>query len=113
MRMWDLPPAHMCRKHLLGEHVEMHMLVGSFRKGTSLKGYLNNGLLDPSKVFQRHEELVAEMKSRGYNHKSPIDRALCDGIAKKYNNYHFTFSSSKNAQDLKSRCEECNKRTGD
>jgi len=26
--MWMTPPAGMCRKHLLGEHVELHMLLG-------------------------------------------------------------------------------------
>jgi hypothetical protein len=29
MRMWMVPPKVMCRKHLLGEHVEIHMLAGS------------------------------------------------------------------------------------
>lgn len=33
MRMWLVPPSHMCRKHLLGEHVELHMLLGTLKKG--------------------------------------------------------------------------------
>ena len=28
MRMWMVNPGFMCNKHLLGEHVECHMLVG-------------------------------------------------------------------------------------
>jgi len=30
MRMWMLNPKALCRKHLMGEHVEIHMLVGKF-----------------------------------------------------------------------------------
>ena len=36
MRMWLVPPSHMCRKHLLGEHVELHMLLGTLKKGKSI-----------------------------------------------------------------------------
>lgn len=42
MRMWMVPPELMCRQHLLGEHVELHMFVGAINKGTSvvtLPGY--------------------------------------------------------------------------
>lgn len=28
MRMWMVDPKIMCRKHLLGEHLELHMLAG-------------------------------------------------------------------------------------
>ena len=38
MRMWMVPVQYMCRKHLLGEHVEHHMLVGSIHKGLSMRG---------------------------------------------------------------------------
>lgn len=38
MRMWNINPRYMCRKHLLGEHVETHMLVGSLRKEKSVQG---------------------------------------------------------------------------
>lgn len=40
MRMWMLPPETMCRKHLLGEHVELHMLLGSLRRGKNIDGFL-------------------------------------------------------------------------
>ena len=35
MRMWNVDVTKMCNKHLLGEHVEMHMFVGIIIKGTS------------------------------------------------------------------------------
>ena len=72
MRMWMVDPKLMCRKHLLGEHVELHMLVGSIKKGQSLQGFIDNKLIDTSKIQKRHDALVKEMERRGYNHKSPL-----------------------------------------
>lgn len=40
MRMWMLPPETMCRKHLLGEHVELHMLLGTMKRGRRIDGFL-------------------------------------------------------------------------
>lgn len=54
MRMWMLPTAGMCRKHLLGEHVELHMLLGSMRRGKNIEGFLSGGLVDPQRIFARH-----------------------------------------------------------
>jgi hypothetical protein len=73
MRMWMVDPTVMCRAHLLGEHVELHMLVGTIKKNVSLRGYVDGGLVDVRKVHQRHEQLVCEMSLRGYNHRSPLD----------------------------------------
>ena len=46
MRMWMVDPRIMCRQHLLGEHVEIHMFVGAISRGKSVKGYLEKGLLE-------------------------------------------------------------------
>ena len=73
MRMWIVNPAIMCRQHLLGEHQELHTFVGTLRKKSSIDGYLIEGELDPRLLEARHEELVAEMIRRGYDHYSPID----------------------------------------
>ena len=54
MRMWMLPPEMMCRKHLLGEHVELHMLLGSLRRGKNIDGFLAGKLVDPRRMFRRH-----------------------------------------------------------
>ena len=48
MRMWMLPPAGMCRKHLLGEHVELHMLLGSLRRGKIFRAFYLAGWLTHS-----------------------------------------------------------------
>ena len=65
-------PSKMCRKHLLGEHVEIHMLAGSLNKGRSVAGFLADGLLEPQSMRARHAALVAEMTKRGYRHQSPL-----------------------------------------
>jgi hypothetical protein len=72
MRMWMVDPSWMCRDHLLGEHRELHMIVGTINKGTDLTGYLDNGLLEVHNLRARHEALVAEMSLRGYFHTSPL-----------------------------------------
>ena len=73
MRMWMVNPKIMCRKHLLGEHVELHMLVGTLKKGISIQGYLDGNPMEPESIQSRHTELVAETESRGYNHKSQLE----------------------------------------
>lgn len=73
MRMWMVNPKFMCRNHLLGEHLEIHMLVGTIKKGVSVKGYMNKGVLEAKALNKRHDELVEEITKRGYNHKSPLN----------------------------------------
>ena len=106
MRMWMLPPAGMCRKHLLGEHVELHMLLGSLRRGKNIERFLSGGLVDPQLVFARHEELVAEMARRGFKHNSPIDAQECATLTAGYTGRAAT-NTAANAQDLCRRCPDC------
>lgn len=106
MRMWMLPPIGMCRKHLLGEHVELHMLLGSMRRSKSIEGFLSGGLVDPQLVFARHEELVAEMARRGFRHSSPIEASECTSLAARYPGSTF-INIAANAAELQRRCPDC------
>jgi len=104
MRMWMVDPRCMCRKHLLGEHVEIHMLVGSLVRGKSIKGFLDKGLLAPQEIFNRHAALVEEMVRRGYNHKSDLpemDLSI-------YPVGHVDIE--KSYRELYGRCEKCRRR---
>ena len=82
MRIWDLPPADLCRQHLLGEHRELHALwqiltlnkTGYARHPETLRWRGKLGAL-----YRRHEALVTEMARRGYQHASPLDPALATG----------------------------------
>ena len=106
MRMWMLPTAGMCRKHLLGEHVELHMLLGSLRRGKSIEGFLSGGLVDPQCIFARHQELVAEMTRRGFKHNSPLDEHECTALAAGFAG-RAAINTAANARDLRQRCPGC------
>ena len=106
MRMWMLPPEGMCRKHLLGEHVELHMLLGNMRRGKSIEGFLSGGLVDPQQLFARHEELVTEMTRRGFKHTSSIDACECASLAAQYAG-RTSISIAANAAELHRRCPDC------
>lgn len=99
-------PALLCRKHLLGEHVECHMFRGSLLKGTSLRGFLEAGLLDSRRLARRHDELAAEMLRRGYHHSSPLVRDFDDVAAE--GDIDVTVAM----RELASRCVECRQRQG-
>ena len=82
MRIWDIEPEKMCRNHLLGEHRELHALWSIITNNK--KAYSNHpetlrwrGKLKA--LYLRHESLVDEMKSRGYNHRTPLDVNLATG----------------------------------
>ena len=112
MRMWATDPKFMCRKHLLGEHVEMHMFVGTLRRGISIKGYINNNLIQPIDILIRHDLLVTEMERRGYNHKSPMYegeiKELLQQLPEKIR-YH-DMDLEKSEEELMSRCLDCRAR---
>ncbi len=107
MRQWMIEPELLCRKHLLGEHVENHMFVGIIKKGISIKGYINKGLLEPEKLHSRHDSIVKEMKRRGYNHNSPLPQLNLESLPSG------NIDINKNILDLKNRCKECSERITD
>jgi len=99
--MWKVPPDKMCRKHLLGEHVEMHMFVGTINKGSSIDGYIRANLVEPGYIRRRHEELARELLRRGYNHHSPLPEFLgADPIGPR-------LDEQAALNELISRCPEC------
>lgn len=98
-------PTHlMCNKHLLGEHVEIHMISGCILRGKSLKGYINNGLVNPQEIYSRHAELVDEMLKRGFNHNSQLPYLE---IWKSYDFY--PINKEENLKELSRRCTRCAK----
>lgn len=97
--MWMVPPEKMCRQHLLGEHVELHMFVGAINKGKRLNHFAENNYLDSRKIKSRHSAIVKEMKRRGYNHQSPLEYQDKLKIGK--------VDAEKSYKDLLARCPEC------
>jgi hypothetical protein len=109
MRMWMVDTKTMCRKHLLGEHVETHMILGSLKSGIRLDGYVRNNLLELKSLKKRHDELAAEMVRRGYNHKSPFDwkEEEIDSVMQTNEVKNSKVDRSLALEDLHSRCSEC------
>ena len=107
MRQWLVNPKIMCRKHLLGEHVEHHMFVGTIQRKKKLQGYFDHNCLEPLSLTTRHEELVKEMESRGMNHQSPLQEFTLDYLGQLIYN---KIDKAKAQKDLLSRCKECRAR---
>lgn len=85
MRIWDIHPKYLCRKHLLGEHRELHAIWSILTKNK--KGYSKHpetlrwvGKLKA--LYLRHQMLVKEFLKRGYKHNSPLDKRLAKGKSK-------------------------------
>jgi hypothetical protein len=84
VRIWDVPPAELCRLHLLGEHRELHAIWAILTENRD--GYRHHpetrrwvGKL--AALHDRHGQLVEEMTRRGYAHRSDLDASLSAGLA--------------------------------
>ena len=109
MRMWMLPPEMLCRKHLLGEHVEIHKHRHNFVKHHSIAGRMSPiVLIEPDAMEKRHSDLVEEMISRGYNHNSSYTLPDLNYLPENIRNLRVDLNYNLN--DLCKRCEECRKR---
>ena len=109
MRMWMADPEILCKNHLLGEHCECHMFLGTLKKNKSIKGYIDNNLFQPLKLQERHDILKGEMIKRNMNHKSDLSvENELDYLPERYRNYIIDRESS--LKDLLGRCPRCNER---
>lgn len=77
MRIWDIDPGFLNAQSLLGEHRELHGIHSIISQGKS--GYSRHPetlrwVSHLPALVIRHELLVEEMKLRGFNHYSPLDR---------------------------------------
>lgn len=110
MRMWMTKPSGMCDKHLLGEHVELHMFLGSMRRGTSMRGFLDNNMLEPLSIYYRHAEIAREMEARGMKHKSPMTKDEADkgvGMLVDGDRLWTTIDHVAAREELHRRCPQC------
>ncbi|MFA5318437.1 MAG: pyrimidine dimer DNA glycosylase/endonuclease V [Patescibacteria group bacterium] len=107
MRIWDISPKCLCQKHLIAEHRELHGLWNILTKHQGRGGYSRHpetlrwrGKLKA--LYNRHEVLVKEMKRRGYNHHTPLDKKLAAG---KSEQKYYIDSPAKQKEILK--CKDC------
>lgn len=111
MRMWLCDPRILCRRHLLGEHLEQHMFLGTLKKNKKVNGFLEKNLFEPTVLHQRHEDLKDEMIRRGYNHNSFMTEEECSCILDMPDEKRDKKINREVAlDDLLSRCEKCRER---
>lgn len=80
VRIWCVPVKLLDRQHLLGEHVELHIIWNAILKERA--GIKAGWQKHPEtkkfrcrlyQLFDRHNQQVFEMKRRGYQHNSPLN----------------------------------------
>jgi len=109
MRMWQIDPKLLCRKHLLGEHNEIHKNKHNFEKHHSIYGRIFPiVLIEPQNMKLRHDELVEEMIRRGYNHNSPYELPNLSYLPD--NQRYAKADLGYNFADLFDRCDDCYQR---
>lgn len=87
MRVWDIHPKHLCRKHLLAEHRELHGLWNILIKHNGKGGYSQHPetlrwVGKTRALYNRHEDLVQEFVRRGYSHHTPLEESFAEGSNK-------------------------------
>lgn len=106
MRQWlGVNPKILCRQHLTGEFFEHFKFRSALRKQINLDGYFRSNCLEPLSLQSRFDALHAEMKLRGYKHKSlkfPPELLQHLGHAK-----YIKINKEKNFKELMSRCIKC------
>lgn len=75
VRIWAVPVSELDRQHLLGEHAELHCIIGAllgkykaYRNHPETRRFENR----IEQLYYRHADQVAEMQKRGYHHNSPL-----------------------------------------
>ena len=107
MRIWDVSPIKLCKDHLLGEHRELHAIwtvITENKKGYSKHPETIRWIGKLGALYLRHELLVIEMKRRGYNHHSPLDKKNAIGKSKQD---VFVDSPGKQVQILRQKGCKC------
>ncbi len=75
VRIWCVPVSELDRQHLLGEHAELHCIVGALQGKYRAYSRHPETLRFKDHIEQlyfRHGEQVCEMRKRGYKHNSPL-----------------------------------------
>src|SRR5512143_193995 len=85
MRIWDIHLRHLCRKHLLAEHRELHGLWNILTKHKGRGGYSRHPetlrwVGKQKALYLRHEALVKEFARRGNQHHTPLDKRYATGV---------------------------------
>ena len=110
MRMWMVDPRYLCKRHLLGEHGELHKHRPSFVKQHSIAGRVQPGAvqIEPLSMAARHRILVTEMLLRECKHDSPYEEPDLSYLPQLHREARV--DSAQSVVDLYSRCYMCRER---
>jgi hypothetical protein len=78
VRIWCVPVSELDRQHLLGEHAELHCIVGALLgKYEAFRNHPETLRLKDriDQLYFRHGEQVQEMIKRGYRHNTPLPQS--------------------------------------
>lgn len=110
MRMWMINPSKLCKKHLLGEHGELHKFMKSWEKQHSITGRIAVNSVEPMSYKSRHDALALEMQKRGFNHSSPLSQPDFGYLSEHERNT--TVDVFESTVLLINRCADCAERMG-
>ena len=106
MRMWMIDPEDLCKKHLIGEHGEIHKHKHNFEKRRSIKGRIHPVVqIEPASMKSRHDALVQEMINRGYKHESPYEMPDLEYLPLEMRNARV--DKMLNVWELYNKCPDC------
>jgi len=108
MRMWMLDPKILCRRHLLGEHGELHKFLNDWIHRRSITGRIAGNAMEPLSYKARHDALAQEMVTRGYHHQSPLHQPDFSYLPIEQQAY--CINRWRNLRLLLRRCSECRQR---
>jgi len=98
-----LDPRIMCKKHILGEHGEIHKHRHNFVKKHSIKGRIFPIVqIEPASMKKRHDELAKYL-----NHKSEYEMPDISHLP--HNQREAKVDKNISISDLSERCEVCRK----
>jgi len=75
VRVWDIPHAELCNRHLLGEHAEIHAVwsvIANSKAGYALHPEVTRWRGRLRALIARHDANVSEMTLREFRHASPL-----------------------------------------
>jgi len=104
MRTWMVNPKLMCKKHIVGEHGEIHKHRHNFEKGHSITGRIYPVVqIEPKAMKARHDELAKYL-----NHKSPYEQPDISYLPDDEQNAKVDIEVS--LKELCRRCPDCRKK---
>ena len=83
MRIWDIAPHRLCRKHLVAEHAEIHAawsVLTTEKQAYAAHPEVRRWRGRLHALYRRHGLVATEMARRGFAHRSDLQPRLATGL---------------------------------